>query len=161
IRDVLYLWLKFNLVPADSRRRWRRLRLATFLSVLSAVIVANRDLRKPFDSSADPAEAALFIRVRIEHPGYLPRRSKEILVYEGIVVGQEDPESGMRVIPANNPLVGILLVLDLINMLPSVLRECDMGAGFLSISSWNAGLNSNFPGPVLPNQNAANFGTWR
>ena len=75
--------------------------------------------------------------MRIEHPCDLAGRSKKVFVNEGVVIGEEYTEARMRVIPAHNAMVGILLIFDLINVLPSVLSEGDVGASFFGVRAGN------------------------
>jgi hypothetical protein len=42
------------------------------------------------DLAVDPAEAALFVRVRIVDPSDLEGRGEEVLMNEEIVLGKED-----------------------------------------------------------------------
>ena len=60
-------------------------------------------------------------------------------------------------VPADDAILGILFVFDLVDMFPSVLGKCDVGAGLLCIFAWNACLNLNPPGTVLSNQHSADF----
>ena len=76
--------------------------------------------------------------MRIENPCDLSRRRKEILVNEGVVVGKKHAESGMRVIPAHDSFLGILLVLHGINVFPGILGEGDVGARLFCILALNA-----------------------
>ena len=48
---------------------------------------------------------------------------------------KKDPKSRVRVIPPNDSLVGIGLILDPVNRLPRVLGEGDMGAGLSGIDA--------------------------
>ena len=44
-------------------------------------------------------------------------------MYEGVVIGKKNAKAGMRVIPAEDALVGIIAVFDFVDVLPGVLRE--------------------------------------
>ena len=61
--------------------------------------------------SGDPAEAALFVGVRIVDPGHLTRRGEEVLLDEHVVLRKEDSEARMGVIPADDALLRVELVL--------------------------------------------------
>ena len=87
--------------------------------------------------------------MRIEHPCDLAGRSEKVFVNKGVVIGKEDTEARMRVIPAHNAMVGILLIFDLINVLPGILGECDVGASFFGVRAGNRRLNFNSAGTVL------------
>ena len=45
---------------------------------------------------------------------------------EGVVIRKKYAEPGMRVIPAHDAFIRIVLILDLVNVFPSVLRERDV-----------------------------------
>src|SRR5258708_28218405 len=103
-----------------------RLRTAADIGRLAALAVDDPNMSESFNSSAHPAKTSFFIRMRVTNPCDLFRRRKEILVNERIVVAQEDPKTGMRMIPTPDPFVGILLVFDLIDVLPGFLGECNV-----------------------------------
>ena len=120
--------------------------------------IDNADLSQPLDAAAHPAEAAFFIRVRIENPRHLSRRRKEILVNEGVVIRKKNAESWMRMIPAHNPLRWILLILHRIDVLPGVLRESDVSAGLFGILPLDAGRDVDAVIAILADEHTADFG---
>src|SRR5258707_12571763 len=84
---------------------------------------------------AMPAEAAYFIGVGIETSGDVRGSREKVFVDEGVVVREKDAEAWMRVIPADNALVGEVAILDFVNVLPGVLREGDVRAALSGIRS--------------------------
>jgi len=75
----------------------------------------------------------------------------------GVVVGEKDAEAWMRVIPADDALVGEVAILDFVNVLPGVLREGDVRAALRGIRAGNA--CADVCGAVfkIADQDAANF----
>src|SRR5882757_6635140 len=91
---------------------------AGYLNVLR---ITHADGGKLFNVAANPAEAAFFIRVRIVNPRHLLRIGKEILLDKEVVLGEKNTEAGMRVVPPDNLVVRVFLILDLIYMFPGLL----------------------------------------
>ena len=77
---------------------------------------------------------------------------------ESIVVGKKHAKAGMRVIPAHNPFLGILLILYRINVLPGILGEGDVGAGLFRILALDAGGNLDTVIAILSDEHTADFG---
>src|SRR5262249_17731243 len=109
------------------------------------------------DAPVDPAETSFFVRVGIEHPRNLSGGREEISVNERVVFREEDSESRMRVIPAHDPLAGVLLVLHRVNVLPGILRERDVGSGLVGVLPFDAGRDLNAVILVLADQYSANL----
>src|SRR5258708_26988481 len=135
-----------------------RLRTATDIGRLAALAVDDPNMSESFNSSAHPAKASFFIRMRVTNPCDLFRRRKEILVNERIVVGQEDPKTGMGMIPARDRLVGILLVFALIDVFPGIVGESNVCAGLLRVQAANASLNLHAVAALAAHQNTTDFG---
>src|SRR5258708_6166811 len=135
-----------------------RLRTAADIGRLAALAVDDPNMSESFNSSAHPAKTSFFIRVRVTNPCDLFRRRKEILVNERIVVGKEDPKTGMGMIPAHDPLVGILLVFDLIDVLPGILGESNVRAVLPRVQAANASLNLHAVAALAAHQNTTDFG---
>src|SRR5580704_12283418 len=96
--------------------------------------------------------------MRVENPRHLPRRRKEIPVNERVVIGKKHAKSRMRVVPAHNPFLWILLILDRVNVFPGVLGEGDVSAGLFSILPLDAGRDLDTPVAILADEHAANLG---
>src|SRR5215469_7080913 len=99
--------------------------------------------------------------MRVIDPSYLPRRSKKVFMNKCVVIGKKYSESRMGVIPTDNPLVRIFLILDLINVFPGVLSECDVGPSLFRVCACDAGLNLNSSGTILPDEHTTNLSTRR
>ncbi len=76
-----------------------------------------------------PEEEAVFAAGWIMYHRHLPGEVKEIRVDEEIHVREEDAESGMRVVPADDALVGVIAVHDAVDVVPGVGGEGDLGGG--------------------------------
>src|ERR1700744_3537099 len=103
-----------------------RIKVDAVLRCSLLAVAVEVDDRKRGDALylvVEPAKASLLIGVRIVNPGDLVGRGKEVAVNEGIVLGEENTEARMRVIPADDPVVGIRLVLDAIDFFPGILRK--------------------------------------
>ena len=74
-----------------------------------------------------PGEDAFQIADRIDHVRHLPGSREEMLMDEAVAVGQENAEVRMRVIPADDPLVGESRVHLLVDLRPRLVRERDLG----------------------------------
>src|SRR5437867_2492950 len=105
----------------------------------------------------NPTKAAFFIVMGVVHPGDLIVRADEVLMNEGVVIGEKNTEAGMRVIPAHDTRIWELGVLHLVDVLPSVLRECDVRARLRRILARNAFGDTNCTIMARPNQHATNF----
>ena len=57
---------------------------------------------------------------------------------ERIVIGKEDPESRVGVIPPDNPVIRILLILGLVDMLPRILCEGNVSPRLRGIQTCDA-----------------------
>src|SRR5260370_2491734 len=96
--------------------------------------------------------------MRIENPRHLPRRRKEILVNERVVIRKKHTKSRMRVIPAYNALLWILLILYGINVFPGILGKGDVGAGLFGILALNARRDLDTLIAILSDEYAADLG---
>jgi hypothetical protein len=137
---------------------WVKLRLGTLLRFFSTAAIVDSDLSEPLDSAAHPSETAFLIRVGIENPCDLSGRGKEIPVNEGVVLGEKHAKTGMRVIPADNAILGIFLILHRIDVLPGILGEGNVGASLFSVLALNAGRNLDAVIAILADEHAADFG---
>src|SRR5271165_423733 len=135
----------------------RRLVLSTGFGQLTPATVLNSNPSQPFDSPVDPAEASLFVRQRIENPRDLPRGGEEILVNEGVVLGEKDPESRVRMIPAHNPLIGERPILYRVDVLPGILRKCNVGPRLVGIFPFDAGRDLDALIFILSDQHPTDF----
>jgi len=68
------------------------------------------EIRFGHQLAALPGEAAIRLRLRVGDESDLPGSGKEALMNEQVVVGQEDAEAGVAVVPADDPLVGKTLM---------------------------------------------------
>src|SRR5262249_60209448 len=102
---------------------------------LHALGISKAEPAQLFDLSADPAEASFLVGVRIVDPGHLLGAGEEILLDEEIVFREKYSKAGMRMVPANDFCVGILLVFDLVDVLPGILSECDVGAALRRVDA--------------------------
>src|SRR5258708_13592046 len=91
--------------------------------------------------SRDPAEAALFVGVGVVNPGHLTRRREEALLDEHVVFGEKDTETGMGVVPADNSIFRVELVLHAIDRLPGILSEGDVSARLGRVQGFNGVAN--------------------
>src|SRR5258708_21277404 len=148
-----WLFFPFRLGFRIENRLW----LVGGVCGLAAVLVRERETRDAFEMAAMPAEAAFFIGVGIENPGYLFGSREKVFVDEGVVVGKKNAEAWMRVIPADNALVGEVAILDVVNVLPGALRDDDVRAGLPGIRSGNAGADVCGAVFKIADQDAANF----
>src|ERR1700678_457271 len=96
--------------------------------------------------------------MRIENPRHLPRRRKEILVNERVMVRKKHAKAWMGVVPADDSFLGILLILYGINVFPRILRESHMGAGLFGILALNARGDLNPVIAILSNEHTADLG---
>src|SRR5258708_29457130 len=128
------LFFPFRLGFRIENRLW----LVGGVRGVAAVLVGERETRDALEMAAMPAEAAFFIGVGIENPGDLLGSREKVFVDEGVVVGKKNAEAWMRVIPADNALVGEVAILDFVNVLPGVLREGDVRAALRGIRAGNA-----------------------
>src|SRR5262249_29273512 len=124
---------------------------------LHALGISKAEPAQLFDLSADPAETPFLVGVRIVDPGHLLGAGEEILLDEEVVFRKEYSKAGMRMVPSHDLGVGILLVLDLVDVLPGILGEGDMGAALRGVDTGNASLDD---GAILvraANQHAAHL----
>jgi hypothetical protein len=98
--------------------------------------------------AAVPSEAALLVGVGIVDPCETPRVGKEVLMDEGVVIRQENAESGVRVIPSHDGLPAVLAVLLLMDSDPGFLGEGDMGSALGRAFPWD-GPRNGCPSVVL------------
>ena len=76
-----------------------------------------------------PLEKTARLVDRVDHVGHLERLGEEILVDEQVVVRQEDPETGMGVIPAHDVEIGIPPVALAGDLFPRVVGVGEAGLG--------------------------------
>src|SRR5262249_19121905 len=107
-----------------------RLRLAGLAGLFSALVVFHADFFQSLEPLAAPSKTALFVAVRVVHPGDLQRRREKILVNEGVVVGKKDAETGVRMVPADNPLVGFAFFFFFVDFSPGFLSDLSLVARF-------------------------------
>src|SRR5579884_403966 len=119
--------------------------------------IAEADSGQFFNIAANPPEAAFFIGMRIKDPRNLLRVGKEILLDKKIMLRKENAEAGMRVIPADNLMVRIFLVLDLIYMFPGVLGKRNVRAALRGIHAGDASLHSHALIFNIANEDATNL----
>jgi hypothetical protein len=101
--------------------------------LLTPAEIHDSYLRKPLNASGHPAKTTFLVRVGIENPCNLARRRKEIPMDKGVVIGQENAESGMRVVPSDDSVIREFFVLYFIDVFPRVLRERDVGSRLFGI----------------------------
>src|SRR5581483_6184218 len=108
-----------------------------------------------------PAKTSFLVSVRIVNPRHLLRIGEKILLDKQIMLREEHTKTRMRVVPANNFLVGILFVLDLVNVLPGILGKGDMSATLRGVVALDASFNRH---PLMlraADEHAADFGLHR
>src|SRR5579863_7691516 len=89
--------------------------------------------------SAAPDEQATVFALWIVDEGDLPGRGKEVLMDEHVHIGQENTEAGMRMVPAEDLLLGITLLHLAMDVGPGLRRECDLGIATRGIVPANVG----------------------
>src|ERR1051326_3193950 len=95
--------------------------------------------------------------MRVVNPSYLLGTGEKILVDEQVVVRQEDTESGMRVIRADDPRLWIFLVFYLVDVFPGILREGNVSASLRRVRAGDARFNDRRVAFFSPDQDAADF----
>src|ERR1700694_4200297 len=63
----------------------------------------------------------------------------------------------MRVIPADDPLVGIILVFDFVDVLPGILRKSNVGTGLSGVDAGNTGFNLQSPVLLATDKHSAHL----
>src|SRR5262249_35258646 len=86
---------------------------------------------------------------------------KKVLLDKKVMLGKKHAEARMGVVPANNLLLGIVFILNLVNVLPGVLSESDMGSALGGVVTLDAGLNHHPLVLGAADQHPANFGFHR
>src|SRR5207248_324749 len=108
-----------------------------------------------------PAEATLLFGMGINDPGYLVRSVEKVFVNKQVVIGEKNSKPRVGMVPTDDGLVGILRILNFINMLPGGLGEGHMSAASLGFFSVDAGFHPRLAAFHSTDQHAANFSLHR
>ena len=135
-----------------------RFGLASFAGFFAAFVVFDVNFRKAFNSFAGPTETAFFVTVRVVNPSDLQSGGEKILVNKCVVIGEKNAEAGMGVIPADDALVRKVFVFDLVDMLPSILGEGDVGSRLRRIQAGNPRGDVHPIAVFFADEHAADFG---
>src|SRR5690349_8861686 len=96
--------------------------------------------------------------MRIVNPGYLARGREEVLLDEHVMLGEEDTKPRVRVIPANDALVGIAFIFSAIDFLPGILRKRDVSAGLRCVQCLDRSANVDDAVGIFADQDTADLG---
>src|ERR1700733_2225987 len=107
--------------------------------------------------SVDPTKATFLVRMRVVDPRNLVGRREEIALNEHVMLRKKNSKPGVGVVPADDSLVGIGLILDAINRLPRVLGEGDMGTGLSGIRRLDGSAYFNHAVVLIADQHPADF----
>jgi hypothetical protein len=105
--------------------------LPPLLEEWAATSARSRAVVELGDVAIAPSKEPLGAGVRIYNDRDLLRSGEEILVDEEVVLGEEDAESRMAVVPADDPLTAVISIEGLVDMGPRIVGEGDPAAGSL------------------------------
>ena len=93
----------------------------------SYLLIAHIIVRQRLTLAIRPDEAAFFMAFRLNNNGHLVRLIKKVILDKAIHLREEHTEAGMGVIPADDLLVFVLSVHDVVDMVPGLMGKGHLG----------------------------------